>query len=357
MAGSESAPKDDALHDHVAPSQANGVETAPAKEDQMPPIATEGDATVDRDEFGLPIRRKPKKAVEYDMESEDGESPTAAPNDEGSSVPTSVSSERHNGDGSHTPEDIGRDGKAEAPGSPKADAPGEKSDKQEGTHQKHESVATSGEILQGHTGAVSDWSHQVLAPQKVEDDKGTEEDEWQEMPAYAPYDLYNDDGKLIAREANELDEEANAYTGLGGAGKGYTRVQLDDDAKSTTSMEENTDYLFKPKTTHTNMEDEDELRDQMTQLEATKDLLTEGQRIAYVGVTRLSVNQMVKEMEDLKPTKSTKKSLGVASESLKMWGQKMMVRLYSHMEINASGEDRAAVPSSLDTKLTGLQSN
>ncbi|KAL8970373.1 MAG: hypothetical protein Q9183_001555 [Haloplaca sp. 2 TL-2023] len=185
------------------------------------------------------------------------------------------------------------------------------------------------------TNGVSGWSHQALAPHKEEKDDHDKDDGWQDMPALAAYDLYDDDGKLIAREARESDDEGNAYTGLGGAGKGYTRVQFDEDARSTTSMDENTNYLFKAKEGET-AEDDDEQRDPLAQMQATKDLLTEGQRIAYVGVTRLAMATMTQELEGIEGTKGTKKDLRVAVESMKMWSQQMMVRLYSHMEIDSS---------------------
>lgn len=183
---------------------------------------------------------------------------------------------------------------------------------------------------------VSGWSHQALAPHQTEVNEHKEEDEWQDMPAFAPYDIYNDDGKLIAREERDSDGEGNAYDGLGGAGKGYTRVQLDEDALSATSMDDNTNYLFKASGTDEVIED-DELRDASAQLKATKDLLTEGERIAYVGVTRLTLARMVKELDDVEATKGTKKELKVAVESMKMWSQGMMLRLYAHMEIDTSG--------------------
>jgi len=182
---------------------------------------------------------------------------------------------------------------------------------------------------------VSQWSHQALAPKKVEHENDGNEDEWQDMPAYALYDLYDDDNKLVAREAHDLDDD-NPYEGLGGAGKGYTRVQVDEDARSATSMDDNTTYLFKHKTTGL-ADDEEEQRDPLAQMQATKDLLTEGQRIAYVGVTRLAMLNMVKELYDMEGTKATKKELRVAAESMKMWSQQMMVRLFAHMEIDSSG--------------------
>lgn len=185
-------------------------------------------------------------------------------------------------------------------------------------------------------GGVSDWSHQALAPHKAVSDDDEEEEKWQDMPAFAPYDLYDDDGKLIAREERESDGEGNAYAGLGGAGKGYTRVQVDEDARSATSMDDNTSYLFKANGTHIADED-DEQRDPLAQMQATKDLLTEGQRIAYVGVVRLAMVQMVKELDRVEGTKGTKKEFKLAVEAMKMWSQKMMLRLYAHMEINSSG--------------------
>ena len=179
---------------------------------------------------------------------------------------------------------------------------------------------------------ISEFSHQKITV-KPEEKKEEEDLEWQEMPSYARYDMYNDDDKLIAKEYDPEEVESYQYGGLGGAGKGYTRVFLDDDAESATSMDENTKYLFKS-AAGTSMVDDDDGRDAVGQMQATKDLLTEGQRVAYVGLVRLEIVRLVKEEEKLKSFKKTKKDVGIAVESMLMWGQKMMLRLYSHMEIN-----------------------
>lgn len=201
------------------------------------------------------------------------------------------------------------------------------------TSSQHKAAHSRGHSLASQPNAtvLSEFSHQQLPVQ--EEDEGAGEDEWQEMPSYARYDMYDDDNRLIAREHNEDDDdEAFTYGGLGGAGKGYTRVVMDEDAQSATSMDENTQYLFK-EAQGTSMTDDDDARDAMSQMQATKDLLTEGQRIAYVGMVRLEIAKLVKEAEDLEPTKKTKKEIATASEAVKMWGQKMMIRVYSHMEI------------------------
>ncbi|KAI0526019.1 DUF726-domain-containing protein [Xylaria bambusicola] len=180
---------------------------------------------------------------------------------------------------------------------------------------------------------ASEFSHQQLTAPKEEDNDS--DGEWQTMPAYAPYDIYDDDNKLVAKEHNPDEDEAYGYAGLGGAGKGYTRVIDDEDAESETSMDDNTRYLFNNVKSTSMTEMDEEQRDAVSQLQATKDLLTEGQRIAYVGIARLEMANMVKEVGQLQHHKSVKKNLHLAVEAMKMWSQKIMVRLYAHMDISS----------------------
>lgn len=195
-------------------------------------------------------------------------------------------------------------------------------------HARETSIASN----TGNT--MSEFSHQKLTTEKPEE-KEDEDEGWQTMPAFAPYDIYDDDNRLIAKEHVETEADSYGYAGLGGAGKGYTRVLVDDDAESATSMDENTNYLFKNGASTSMMdENEEEQRDTVSQMEATKDLLTEGQRIAYVGITRLHLYNMIKELEDAKPSRRMRKEITVATESMRMWSQKMMIRLYAHMDIS-----------------------
>ena len=195
-------------------------------------------------------------------------------------------------------------------------------------HSREESI--TGEL------GISEFSHQHIT--KSKDGEDNDEGEWQEMPAYAPYDMYDDDDRLVAKEHHEEEDEKYGYAGLGGAGKGYTRLLLDDDAESATSMDENTQYLFKNAGGTSMMDEDDQQRDAVSQLQATKDLLTEGQRIAYVGLTRLELSSMVKDTEGVdtacRAKQKPKKEVQLAAEAMKMWAQKMMIRLYSHMDIS-----------------------
>jgi len=184
----------------------------------------------------------------------------------------------------------------------------------------------------GTGGPVSEWSHQQIVRREEENDRdkgGVEEEDdgWQEMPAFASHDLYDDEGRLIAKEAQDSEDE-----GEKSASKGYTRVYDDEDAQSATSMDENTSYLFKE------TEDDEASRNPLSQMQATKELLTEGQRIAYVGVCKLAMEQMVTDQGKLEGKgRTVKKELQLARDSMKMWSQKMMVRLYMHMDISSAG--------------------
>lgn len=295
------------------------------------------------DDFGLPVKRiprRPSSIVDYDTASEDGDPKITGKPGEGevkgispvdSQLPRQKLEKTHEASPEGSSPLVNGDDTKQTP-QPRPDSCPRETKTAEATNPR-----VIDHVLPGNTGTVSGWSHQALVPQKIDNEGKKEGDEWQSMPSYAAYDLYDDDGHLIAREAPGSDEEANAYHGLGGAGKGYTRVQIDEDAKSATSMDDNTGYLFQPKDADVQA-DEEEQRDPLQQLQATKDLLTEGQRIAYVGLTRLAMAEMVKELEEIPTTRSTKKVLGFALESMKMWSQKMMVRLYMHMDIDSSGK-------------------
>ncbi|QQK39725.1 putative membrane protein [Penicillium digitatum] len=165
---------------------------------------------------------------------------------------------------------------------------------------------------------VSEWSHQRIAQPDAHhsesEESEAEPDEWQVMPALGEFDYYDDYGRLIARGAKEEGDEA-VYQGLGGAGRGYTRVQLDEDVQSATSLDDDTNYLFREAGDNSAGLVGEELRDSTSQLQATKDLLNETQRIAYVGVVR---------------------TVQKASDAMRQWGQSIMGRVYAHMDINSA---------------------
>jgi len=303
------------------------------------------------DEFGLPIRPSRRRVYEQDEDGGEGmasrEGKAGLKEDE--TACKKPIEELKKGEKEDTTE---KSGLATDPMSKKTDADVDapahatsiKNDVEPSNGKTHDETPASPEKsndkARGHgykkSLGASEWSHQVMAPHAAEEEEPKEELEWQEMPSLATYRQYDDWGKVTAKAFDEEeDDEKMAYGKLGGAAKGYTRVLDDEDAQSATSMDDNTAYLFKEGYARNALDEEDEARDLISQMQTTKELLTEGQRIAYVGVVRLSMFQMVSSIESLPRTKGSRKMLDMAIEATKMWAQKMMVRLYSHMEISS----------------------
>ncbi|CAE6445010.1 unnamed protein product [Rhizoctonia solani] len=100
----------------------------------------------------------------------------------------------------------------------------------------------------------------------------------------------------------------------------YTRLKLDDDDEAD-EVHLRTRYLF----------DEDKAMTPLSQMQATKDLLTEAQRIAYVGVCALAAREMIFSLR-----KARSKELKAAISNLELWSLKIMGRLYYHMELETA---------------------
>lgn len=108
----------------------------------------------------------------------------------------------------------------------------------------------------------------------------------------------------------------------------YTRLRLFEDEESE-EVHMRTKYLF----------DEDKAMTPLSQMQATKEMLTEGQRIAYVGLCALVAREMILDMgRGRAPPKKGKKPEPGPVDSGKLWMLKIMARLYQHMDLNHDGE-------------------
>lgn len=117
---------------------------------------------------------------------------------------------------------------------------------------------------------------------------------------------YDDEGAEW-REKRDVDEQD------------YTRLELDEDPEED-EVHTRTQYLF----------DDDKGMTPLSQMQTTKTMLSDPQRIAYVGLCRLVTREMAiafKGVKELQP----------ATESIQNWGTKVMGRLYQHMEIDPAG--------------------
>ncbi|VDB84324.1 unnamed protein product [Peniophora sp. CBMAI 1063] len=97
----------------------------------------------------------------------------------------------------------------------------------------------------------------------------------------------------------------------------YTRLRVREEDEAD-EVHLRTRYLF----------DEDQAMTPLSQMQQTKNLLTEAQRVAYVGLCALVIKEMTDalrklDIKDVKP----------AIQNLELWGLKILGRLYYHMEL------------------------
>jgi hypothetical protein len=127
----------------------------------------------------------------------------------------------------------------------------------------------------------------------------------------------NATGQLI-----DIDEDGAAWHEKAAADEAeYTRLRMEEENDGD-EVHLRTRYLF----------DEDKAMTPLNQMQQTKRLLTEAQRIAYVGLCSLVAREMTQMLRTVHS-----KELKPAIQSMEVWAMKMMGRLYHHMEIATAG--------------------
>ncbi|KAE8212018.1 hypothetical protein CF327_g4294 [Tilletia walkeri] len=134
-----------------------------------------------------------------------------------------------------------------------------------------------------------------------------------------------------------------------GGVKGYTQLRIDEDEEAE-QIHAATEYLFggganasggtdkNPEGAEADMDaqgyDQDlSSTNPLSQLATTKQLLTEQQKIAYVGLCSLAMRDMVRQLERI-PGKEP--GVVAARQSAEEWRVSVMGRLYKHMDIDTS---------------------
>ncbi|KAK0501045.1 hypothetical protein EDD18DRAFT_1147168 [Armillaria luteobubalina] len=173
------------------------------------------------------------------------------------------------------------------------------------------------------------------APLDVFDDDDDDDDGWQDMPVVREDELKGgldeEDQKRYhyvpsAKGTNaanaigtiDVDDLGNEWRSkIDHNESEYTRLRVREEDEND-DVHLRTRYLF----------DEDKAMTPLSQMQATKNLLTEAQRIAYVGLCSLTSREMAQEMKTAR-----RKELKAAVASMELWAMKIMGRLYYHMEL------------------------
>ena len=102
----------------------------------------------------------------------------------------------------------------------------------------------------------------------------------------------------------------------------YTRLRMREEEEAD-EVHLRTKYLF----------DEDQAMTPLSQMQQTKNMLTEAQRIAYVGLCALVSTEMVTKLKKINTGKESK----LAIQDMELWRLKILGRLYYHMELATAG--------------------
>ena len=101
----------------------------------------------------------------------------------------------------------------------------------------------------------------------------------------------------------------------------YTRLRMREE-EDADEVHLRTKYLF----------DEDQAMTPLSQMQQTKNMLTEAQRIAYVGLCALVSTEMINKLKNL-----FGKGSKAAVQDMELWRLKILGRLYYHMELATAG--------------------
>ncbi|KZV74103.1 DUF726-domain-containing protein [Peniophora sp. CONT] len=148
------------------------------------------------------------------------------------------------------------------------------------------------------------------------------DDEDQKKYHYKPQDKREDVSKGSGNALGEvLDVDAfgkewRANTAAANESE-YTRLRIREEDEAD-EVHLRTRYLF----------DEDQAMTPLSQMQQTKNLLTEAQRVAYVGLCALVIKEMTDALRKLE-----NRDVKPAIQNLELWGLKILGRLYYHMEL------------------------
>ncbi|KAG1737014.1 hypothetical protein EDB19DRAFT_1910017 [Suillus lakei] len=155
-----------------------------------------------------------------------------------------------------------------------------------------------------------------------------DEEGWQEMPVIKEDDFGGGLDEEDQKKYHYMPSSRKPLQSASSVGNATGNlIDFDEeDCGSTKRMRQDevhlrTRYLF----------DEDKAMTPLSQMQATKNMLTEAQRIAYVGVCALTAKEMVQK---LKTTK--RKELKASVQNMELWAMKIMGRLYYHMELETA---------------------
>ncbi|EGW34450.1 uncharacterized protein SPAPADRAFT_134100 [Spathaspora passalidarum NRRL Y-27907] len=190
---------------------------------------------------------------------------------------------------------------------------------------------------------------EIKIVEEEEDFFNSDSTNWKEMKAISSMDYYNDKGGLefTSKSGKEfLHGDKDIF--------GYTKIDTEEQVNKYASLDKKTDFLFRATHSHrtalakyeegedektydndSEYEDEDNL-DSQEALDDTKNMLTDSQKFAYIGITKLLTVDMATDLAKLHITGSGSiaKILSAGQKNFSNWTLYVMSKLYSHLNIS-----------------------
>ncbi|KAL6454721.1 MIL1 Probable lipase MIL1 [Candida maltosa Xu316] len=228
------------------------------------------------------------------------------------------------------------------------------------TERVHTSSSLTTPIQEHH---AEDPLEDTSSSQQIILEKPKEEDEdffssatnWKSMKKISDMDYYNEKGELEYNSGTANDflfDKKNHF--------GYTKIDTEEQVNKYAALDKKTDFLFRSKHDDTekiakyhkddigideedsDFDDEGEV-DSGEALTETKNMLTESQKFAYIGISKLLTVDMATDLARLQIGTSTKiaKQLSAGQKNFSNWIQYVMSKLYDHLDIK--GEEKEMI--------------
>lgn len=165
--------------------------------------------------------------------------------------------------------------------------------------------------------------------------------DWKSMKKVTQHNFYDEMGNLEYTK----DEAFNLFNANGG--RGYTKIDTEEQLNKYTELDKKTDFLFEaqhpsnPDLRDGLGDDDDEIIQGEESIESdealagTKGMLTESQIFAYIGIVKLTMNDMATELAKLNQRNTTKmaKKLSLSQKNFANWTLYIMSKIVDHFDL------------------------
>ncbi|KAI5950890.1 hypothetical protein KGF54_003964 [Candida jiufengensis] len=184
-----------------------------------------------------------------------------------------------------------------------------------------------------------------------EDDFFTNTNSWKEMKTISDLDFYNDKGELQHKSNSGKD-----FTKDNNLHFGYTKIDTEEQVNKYAALDKKTEFLFKGTTksyanknilfnaddSDSDYDNDDEL-DSGETLADTKQMLSESQKFAYVGITKLLTVDMATNLAKVQFGTNSRiaKQLSGSQKNFSNWTLYVLSKLYEHLDVK--GEEKLMI--------------